>query len=187
MSLTGGNANVCGAHSHTATQSTFAKPCALLQNATSGQQGFDSGFVPVAANATQNPAWTIKVTNTTPIWVYCARPYFFSFEYTTRYRSAYTIVIFPQRLDTVSKEWFSLSTPLPLATRSTPTRRMPWRATAALRYVVIPPKRKFQTADTFYFCRLVLRLSEAQLALSLARPRAQRPPALRAAPMGPAP
>ena len=33
--------------------------------------GFDSGFVPVAANATAFPAWTIQVTVGTPLWFYC--------------------------------------------------------------------------------------------------------------------
>jgi len=51
---------------HTATQSSFASPCQPL-NST----GFDSGFMPVAANATSFPTYTIQVNNTTPIWVYC--------------------------------------------------------------------------------------------------------------------
>jgi len=56
---------------HTVTQSAFAAPCTLLQNHTSGAVGFDSGFVPAAANATQVPAWTLEVTVLTPIWFYC--------------------------------------------------------------------------------------------------------------------
>jgi plastocyanin len=56
---------------HTATQSGFADPCNLLVNATTGATGFDSGFVPVAANATQIPAWTVEVLVLTPIWVFC--------------------------------------------------------------------------------------------------------------------
>lgn len=50
---------------HTATQSSFAKPCSPLS------PGFDSGFMPVAADATQFPTYTIQVNNTMPIWVYC--------------------------------------------------------------------------------------------------------------------
>lgn len=60
------------AKNHTVTQSAFATPCTPLQNNATGQVGFDSGFVPVAANATNNPAWTIQVTNATaPIWFFC--------------------------------------------------------------------------------------------------------------------
>jgi plastocyanin len=51
---------------HTATQSSFANPCGLADN------GFDSGFMPVPANQTDNfPTYTVNVANTTPIWVFC--------------------------------------------------------------------------------------------------------------------
>lgn len=57
---------------HTATQSTFANPCkSLSSTSTTGQVGFDSGFVPVAADATTFPTWTVRINDTTPIWVYC--------------------------------------------------------------------------------------------------------------------
>jgi len=57
---------------HTATQSTFANPCRdLTSTSTSGQVGFDSGFMPVAAGATTFPAYTIQINNTSPVWVYC--------------------------------------------------------------------------------------------------------------------
>jgi len=57
---------------HTATQSTFASPCrALTLTSTSGQVGFDSGFMPVADNATTFPTYTIQINNTSPIWAYC--------------------------------------------------------------------------------------------------------------------
>ncbi|PIL30561.1 hypothetical protein GSI_07261 [Ganoderma sinense ZZ0214-1] len=57
---------------HTATQSSFADPCApLSQTSTIGQVGFDSGFMPVMANATAFPSFTITVNDTAPIWVYC--------------------------------------------------------------------------------------------------------------------
>lgn len=46
---------------HTVTQSSFAAPCTLLQNATSGASGFDSSYVAVAVDATENPAWTLQV------------------------------------------------------------------------------------------------------------------------------
>ncbi|KAG1748923.1 uncharacterized protein EDB91DRAFT_1111425 [Suillus paluster] len=59
---------------HTATQSTFANPCrGLTLTSTSGQVGFDSGFVPVGSNATTFPTYTIKINDTAPIWVYCAQ------------------------------------------------------------------------------------------------------------------
>jgi len=57
---------------HTVTQSTFANPCrALTLTSTTGQVGFDSGFMPVGANATSFPTYTIQVNDTTPIWAYC--------------------------------------------------------------------------------------------------------------------
>ncbi|THH19492.1 hypothetical protein EUX98_g8768 [Antrodiella citrinella] len=57
---------------HTATQSSFASPCSsLTETSTSGQVGFDSGFMPVAANATNLPTFTIQVNDTAPIWTYC--------------------------------------------------------------------------------------------------------------------
>ncbi|KAJ3534462.1 hypothetical protein NM688_g7134 [Phlebia brevispora] len=57
---------------HTATQSTFEEPCnSLTQTSTSGQIGFDSGFMPVADNATIFPTFTINVTDTAPIWAFC--------------------------------------------------------------------------------------------------------------------
>lgn len=56
---------------HTATQSTFADPCLKLNNVTSGQVGFDSGFMPVAAGSTSFPTWNLTVNDTSPTWVYC--------------------------------------------------------------------------------------------------------------------
>ncbi|KAJ7184302.1 hypothetical protein C8R46DRAFT_983316 [Mycena filopes] len=57
---------------HTATQSSFGAPCrALSLTSTTGQTGFDSGFMPVDVNATQFPTFTIQINDTTPIWTYC--------------------------------------------------------------------------------------------------------------------
>ncbi|KAH9948106.1 Cupredoxin [Amylocystis lapponica] len=59
---------------HTVTQSSFGSPCApLSQTSTSGQAGFDSGFMPVAANASASapPTYTIQVNDTAPIWAFC--------------------------------------------------------------------------------------------------------------------
>lgn len=53
---------------HSVTQSSFAGPCSFKDG------GFDSGFMPVAANVTDNlPTYTIQVNDTQPIWVYCAQ------------------------------------------------------------------------------------------------------------------
>ncbi|PCH38439.1 hypothetical protein WOLCODRAFT_97131 [Wolfiporia cocos MD-104 SS10] len=57
---------------HTATQSSFANPCVeLAETSTTGEVGFDSGFMPVADNATTYPTFTIQVNDTSPVWVYC--------------------------------------------------------------------------------------------------------------------
>jgi len=57
---------------HTVTQSSFAAPCQMLSStSTSGQVGFDSGFMPVSQNATTFPSFTVQVNDTSPIWAYC--------------------------------------------------------------------------------------------------------------------
>jgi len=57
---------------HSASQSSFSDPCRKLQfTSTTGQVGFDSGFMPVPANATVFPTFNITVNDTAPIWVYC--------------------------------------------------------------------------------------------------------------------
>ncbi|KZS98988.1 hypothetical protein SISNIDRAFT_447820 [Sistotremastrum niveocremeum HHB9708] len=62
------------AKNHTATQSSFAQPCTpLAQSSTTGQVGFDSGFMPVASNATAIPQFVVTVNNTNPIWAFCAQ------------------------------------------------------------------------------------------------------------------
>jgi plastocyanin len=55
------------AKNHTATQSSFGAPCQKLANAA----GFDSGFMPVKADAATPPTYSITVNDTKPIWVYC--------------------------------------------------------------------------------------------------------------------
>jgi plastocyanin len=52
---------------HTVTQSSFAGPC------THKDGGFDSGFRPVAADmaASDRPTFTVTVSDTQPIWVFC--------------------------------------------------------------------------------------------------------------------
>ncbi|KDQ59578.1 hypothetical protein JAAARDRAFT_33158 [Jaapia argillacea MUCL 33604] len=52
---------------HTVTQSSFQSPCVQAPG------GFDSGFVPVAANNTAGPFPTAQFTvqDTNPVWVFC--------------------------------------------------------------------------------------------------------------------
>jgi len=54
---------------HTVTQSAFEDPCRRLN--ANGVTGFDSGFMPVADNATVFPTWNFTVKGTEPIWAYC--------------------------------------------------------------------------------------------------------------------
>ncbi|KAI0824203.1 hypothetical protein BC628DRAFT_1411131 [Trametes gibbosa] len=56
---------------HTATQSSFAAPCVRLKDTTGAAIGLDSGFMPVAADATSFPTWNVTVNDTAPIWFYC--------------------------------------------------------------------------------------------------------------------
>jgi len=50
---------------HTVTQSSFAAPCQPLAS------GIDSGFLPVSANATTVPSFSLTVNATTPLWFFC--------------------------------------------------------------------------------------------------------------------
>lgn len=55
---------------HTVTQSSFGDPCRKLQfTSTTGQVGFDSGFMP--GNADNSVFFDVTVNDTAPIWVYC--------------------------------------------------------------------------------------------------------------------
>jgi len=55
---------------HTVTQSSFGNPCSNLSSDPT--KFLDSGFFPVAPNATELPQWSFNVTNTTaPLWFYC--------------------------------------------------------------------------------------------------------------------
>ncbi|KAG9102824.1 hypothetical protein FRC06_001013 [Ceratobasidium sp. 370] len=57
---------------HTVTQSSFADPCRKLEfTSTTGQVGFDSGFMAVAADASAFPTFNITVNDTAPVWAYC--------------------------------------------------------------------------------------------------------------------
>ncbi|KAF5358547.1 hypothetical protein D9756_001302 [Leucocoprinus leucothites] len=52
---------------HSVTQSTFASPC------SKSTSGVDSGFMLVDAAATSHPIWTLQISDTTPLWFYCAQ------------------------------------------------------------------------------------------------------------------
>jgi len=56
---------------HTATQSTFSNPC--VAGFANGSLGFDSGYMPVAANSSNFPTFNISVNDTSPVWVFCAQ------------------------------------------------------------------------------------------------------------------
>lgn len=58
---------------HTVTQSTFANPCVPISEEMTNVTGINSGFMPVAADATTRPVFTLQINDTTPIWVYCAQ------------------------------------------------------------------------------------------------------------------
>ncbi|KAI0274617.1 hypothetical protein BC834DRAFT_1430 [Gloeopeniophorella convolvens] len=49
---------------HTATQSNFESPCV-------SNGGFDSGFNPVSANATEFPTYNLTINDTAPVWAFC--------------------------------------------------------------------------------------------------------------------
>lgn len=57
---------------HTATQSAFDSPCKPIINAD-GTPTLDSGFMPVAANSSDVPTWTITVNDTKPLWFFCGQ------------------------------------------------------------------------------------------------------------------
>lgn len=62
------------AGNHTATQSTFDAPCQPI-SAHSNLTGFHSGFQPAAASQAMGmtSTYTVPITDTKPIWVYCAQ------------------------------------------------------------------------------------------------------------------
>jgi plastocyanin len=60
------------AKNHTVTQSSFAEPCTRQFNTALQELGVDSGFQPVAPDATEIPVWTIQVENdSAPQWFFC--------------------------------------------------------------------------------------------------------------------
>ncbi|OBT89527.1 hypothetical protein VE02_01102 [Pseudogymnoascus sp. 03VT05] len=61
-----------GVGNHTVTQSTFDAPC-LPMGAGTNITAISTGFMPVAADATTAPLYTIPIVDKTPIWLYCAQ------------------------------------------------------------------------------------------------------------------
>jgi len=61
-----------GVGNHTVTQSAFDTPCKPVSE-TSNTTGVFSGFMPVTAQDTSVPVYTIEVTGTTPMWFYCSQ------------------------------------------------------------------------------------------------------------------
>lgn len=62
------------AGNHTVTQSTFDQPCQPI-SMHSNITGVHSGFVPVAASASEGmfPTYSIQINDTKPLWLYCAQ------------------------------------------------------------------------------------------------------------------
>ncbi|KAL8641429.1 MAG: hypothetical protein Q9228_001748 [Teloschistes exilis] len=58
---------------HSVVQSTFDQPCQPVKNNMPSTMGFFSGFMPVKANASMMPSYTIMVNDTKPIWYYCSQ------------------------------------------------------------------------------------------------------------------
>lgn len=58
---------------HSVTQTSFAKPCFHLVDSLGAPIGLDSGFKPVAVNATSHPTFIVDVNVSTPLWFYCAQ------------------------------------------------------------------------------------------------------------------
>jgi len=57
------------AGNHTVTQSTFDQPCQPISNIA----GIFSGFQPVSASPGKMPVFTISITDTKPMWLYCSQ------------------------------------------------------------------------------------------------------------------
>jgi len=57
---------------HTVTQSAFDSPCVPLSQ-TSNSTGIFSGFMPVPANSTTVPTFSIEVATLGPQWFYCSQ------------------------------------------------------------------------------------------------------------------
>ncbi|KAI1173196.1 hypothetical protein F4777DRAFT_590026 [Nemania sp. FL0916] len=63
------------AGNHSVVQSNFDNPCEPIQLHAPATKGVFSGYMNVAAGAAtgQIPVWTMPVTNSTPVWIYCSQ------------------------------------------------------------------------------------------------------------------
>ena len=57
---------------HSIVQSTFDEPCEPIAK-NSNVTGFFTGFMPVAADDTTMPTYSIPINDTKPIWFYCSQ------------------------------------------------------------------------------------------------------------------
>ncbi|KAF3929480.1 hypothetical protein ABW19_dt0200165 [Dactylella cylindrospora] len=60
---------------HSVVRAAFADPCVPIEDSAAGNgtAGFYSGFMPVSADTTIMPTFTIPVENDRPIWFYCSQ------------------------------------------------------------------------------------------------------------------
>ncbi|KAI8944373.1 hypothetical protein F4801DRAFT_223025 [Xylaria longipes] len=63
------------AGNHSVVQSNFDNPCTPIQEHVANQTGMFSGYMDVAASAASGmiPVYTMEVTASTPIWLYCSQ------------------------------------------------------------------------------------------------------------------
>ncbi|EDN05595.1 putative extracellular serine-rich protein [Histoplasma capsulatum] len=54
---------------HSVAQSTFDNPCSPIGGGT----GIRSGFLPVSADATEMPVFTIMINDNSPVWLFCGQ------------------------------------------------------------------------------------------------------------------
>ncbi|GKT47224.1 extracellular serine-rich protein [Colletotrichum spaethianum] len=60
---------------HSVVQSTFDNPCIPISSVNTSAKGLYSGYQPVAASAAmgQIPVFTVMVSSTAPMWLYCSQ------------------------------------------------------------------------------------------------------------------
>ncbi|KAI0878501.1 Cupredoxin [Hypoxylon argillaceum] len=63
------------AGNHSVVQSNFDNPCTPIQSHVANTTGMFSGYMNVAASAASGeiPVFTMEVTDTKPIWLYCSQ------------------------------------------------------------------------------------------------------------------
>ncbi|KAI9690394.1 MAG: hypothetical protein M1822_009357 [Bathelium mastoideum] len=58
---------------HSVAQAAFSAPCMPIEQTQSGTAGWWSGFMPMPANPTNMPVFSIMVQDTNPVYFYCAQ------------------------------------------------------------------------------------------------------------------